>query len=224
MKTKNNCFFNNVIALILILSLSFVFYACDNNMSNTDPAASEEISRSYVRSQEDVPGTSTSEDSSASAGDTEHIKFTAAQVNSFDERYINLYGRTYLQDDMLILDHAATAIEFGINGQTLKAVMYSSTALYICIYVDGKLQKRMALSYGTGTYTLLKGLTAGYHVIRIVKSSEAIDGMIGVVRLDADEFASIQAKSDLKVEFIGDSITVGYAITGNKYSDRTIDN
>ena len=153
-------------------------------------------------------------------------ELSAEEVNSFSEEFVNLYGRTYIKDGMLILDHAATAIEFGIYGKSVQATLYSPRETYVCVFVDDDAEscRRIDLKTTANRYSLFNGLDDGYHKIRIVKSSEAIDGETGVMQLFADKFAAVPKKSDLKIEFIGDSITAGYGITGSKSSAKTLEN
>ena len=159
-----------------------------------------------------------------------HEELSKAAVNSFSAEYVNIYGRTYFtrnttyNKDMLMLDHCATAIEFGIVGQSLSAKISSVSNMFICIYVDDVLQSRYELNSGKTNYDLLDGLTDDYHRIRIVKSNESANGSIGIIELDAAQFATVPKKPELKIEFIGDSITTGCGITGDYGSEQTLQN
>lgn len=193
----------------------------------------------FTKSSTDDPTTPTGTEQTNETGDTgdtgdtdppvpafEPSSLTAEQVNGFDERYVNLYGRTYKQGNTLVLDHAATAIEFGIFGQSFNAEIEGTSTLYICIYVDDVFKSRVEIRGGTNTYpSIIRGLQKGYHKIRIVKSSESTDGQVGIVSLDAIEFATVPEKSKLKIEYIGDSITAGYGIRGTDPNQpRTVEN
>lgn len=152
-------------------------------------------------------------------------ELTEEEVNSFDKEFVNLYGRTYVKDGALIFDHAATAIEFGIYGTSAKAVISSPRGMYVCVFADGIFARRIGLKSGKNMYSLFgKKLEDGYHKIRIVKSSEAIDGEISLIGLQADRFATVPEKPQFKIEFIGDSITAGYGITGTSSSTKTLEN
>ena len=147
------------------------------------------------------------------------------QVNTFDEKFVNLYGRTYQKDDMLHLDHAASGIEVAINGSTLRAVIEASGSVYLNVYVDGaESRERIALTNGRNTYTLVSGLEKGFHTIRLVKSSEIYDGQVNIISLRSEGFYSAPEKSNLRIEFVGDSITAGYGALGATGSARTVEN
>lgn len=151
-------------------------------------------------------------------------KVTAEQVNSFDEKYVNLFGRVYTQDGKLCFDHPATAIETMIEGTSLSAEIFVKAELYVWVMVDGERHERIKLTPDQTTYTLVSGLSSGRHKIRIVNSSESQLGQIQIGALFAEEFYAAPEKSDFNIEFIGDSITAGFGSIGVKGEARTAKN
>ena len=150
---------------------------------------------------------------------------TTEEVNTFDEKFVNLYGRTYKREDALHLDHAASGIEVAINGTTLRAEMEVSANVYLCVYVDGlENRERISLTPSQTTYTLASGLERGFHTIRLVKSSEIYDGQINIVSLRSEGFYTAPEKSNFRIEFVGDSITAGYGSLGATGAARTVEN
>lgn len=148
---------------------------------------------------------------------------TAENVNSFDEEYINVYGRSYFTNDQLNFDHAANAVELGIVGTSLSVNLSSSAKTYMQVFVDGATTgTRLEISSGTKKYTVAEDLTDGYHKIRIVKATEDQNWRIN--SFEATAFATVAEKSDLKIEFIGDSITAGYAVLGSTGDAWSVDN
>ena len=152
-------------------------------------------------------------------------KAKATEVNTFDERYVNRYGRTYAEDRKLCLDHVASGIEVAIDGTTLTAKIEASANVYLCVYVDGEEKyERISLTSGTKTYTLVDGLEQGFHTVRVVKSSEIYDGQIRIGSLLSEGFYTAPEKSNFRIEFIGDSITAGYGALGGTGAPRTVEN
>ena len=149
---------------------------------------------------------------------------TAEQVNSFDEKYVNLFGRVYTQDKKLCFDHPATAIETMIEGTSLSAEIFANAELYVWVMVDGERHERIKITPDKTTYALVSGLPFGRHTIRIVNSSEGHLGQIRIGALSADKFYAVPEKSDFSIEFIGDSITAGYGSIGVKGEARTAKN
>ena len=140
---------------------------------------------------------------------------TTENVHSFTEEYINVYGRSYLTDGKLKLDHAANAVELGFVGTELKVQMTSSAESYMQVFTDGGQGMRIRVDAGTKEYRVVQGLKDGYHKVRIVKATEEQNATWSVNAFTATAFATVTEKSDLKIEFIGDSITAGYAVLGS---------
>ena len=142
---------------------------------------------------------------------------TAENVNSFDERYVNRYGRQYFTDGKLNVDHVSSGIEVAFLGDSLTVDVdvtndrEGSTVfdVYVHVYIDGDTKGEFKV-LTQGEYTLAEGLGEGIHTVRMLKASEIDRGKFTVNSFDAEEFLRIPEKSDLKMEFIGDSITAGY--------------
>jgi lysophospholipase L1-like esterase len=92
------------------------------------------------------------------------------------------------------------------------------------VFVDGERVSRQKLSVGTHEYTVATDLDNAPHIIRIAKATEASSGYWRVDSLDADRFFVVPEKSDLKIAFIGDSITAGYGALGTTDEGYTVDN
>lgn len=150
---------------------------------------------------------------------------TEDNVNSFDEEYINIYGRSYISNNELNLDHAANAVEIGIIGTSLWVTLNATATSYMQVFTDNDtVGTRIRINSGTKNYTVAQNLTDGYHKIRIVKATEEQNAIWNVVSFTADAFATIPEKSDLKIEFIGDSLTAGYAVLGSAGAAWSVEN
>ncbi len=153
-------------------------------------------------------------------------KTTKELVNTFDETQVNLYGRTYMQDDKLYLDHICTGVGVAFSGEELSVTVESVGSNYLCVFVDGEqdYSSRIKLTQGSKTYKVAEGLESGFHTVRLVKSNEIDDGQIKIVEFSAREFYTAPEKSSLYIEFIGDSITTGYGVLGTSAMGRTVEN
>lgn len=152
-------------------------------------------------------------------------KVTERQVNTFEEKYVNIYGRVYEKDEKLCLDHVGAGVGVAIDGTSLTAEIEVDSIVYLCVYVDGAEEyTRIKLMPSQKEYTLAEDLEAGFHTVRIVKSSEIFDGQIRLVWLTSQGFYAVPEKSALRIEFIGDSITAGYGALGSPGDARTVEN
>ena len=165
--------------------------------------------------------------------DTEHVvtvfvcePTTKELVNSFDEKYVNLYGRTYISNNNLCLDHVGTGVGVAFEGTELSVTFECTGSNYVCIFIDGAqgYLTRIKLEQGVSTHVVTKNLKAGFHTVRVVKSNEIDDGSIKIKEFSAEAFYTAPVKSSLYIEFIGDSITTGYGALGEQWSQRTVEN
>ena len=161
---------------------------------------------------------------SATAEITVVAKIGAESVKTFDEAYVNTYGRTYVSAGKLILDYVATGLEIAMEGETLTVQIESSHSTYLNVFVDGEETERIALTPMQTEYTLAEGLSEGIHIVRLVKSSEVYDGQIRIVDFFAEQFYSAPEKPELYIEFVGDSITAGYGTRGESWESRSVIN
>ena len=152
---------------------------------------------------------------------------TAENVNSFDELYVNRYGRQYFTDGKLNVDHVSSGIEVAFLGDHLTVdvdVENDSDQwgkkfdVYVHVYIDGDTTGEFK-KLTPGTFTLAENLDEGIHTVRMLKASEGDRGKFTVKSFDAEEFLRIPEKSNLKMEFIGDSITAGYGNLAASSSD-----
>lgn len=92
---------------------------------------------------------------------------------------------------------------------------------YVGVTVDDgdELVKRFCILPGENWYTLYESETQQHHTITVWKLSENFRGKCGLMELKTDGRMLEQSEKepDLKIEFVGDSITCGY---GNEASDR----
>ncbi|MBE5747602.1 MAG: hypothetical protein E7352_05480 [Clostridiales bacterium] len=166
------------------------------------------------------------EDVSKKVAVTVVAEATAAQVNTFSEEYINVFGRSYITGGQLNLDHAANGVEVGFVGSSLTLNMYSQADGYMRIFIDGSESgRRTPVSMGTKDYAVASNLEDGLHIARIVKCTEEQQGAHWDIQsFSADGFFTVPEKSDLKIEFIGDSITAGHGSIGYAGQVHSIDN
>ncbi len=140
---------------------------------------------------------------------------------STDVRY---FGRTYEQNGTYYCNWTESGFEFAFNGTGAEATFESnavdsSHTAYIRIYIDGKESgKTVAIADAMQTVSLCKGLKKGNHTVRVVKRTNARSSALGVVDITLARGSTIlpaPTAKERRIEFIGDSITVGYGTLGN---------
>ena len=134
---------------------------------------------------------------------------SAEEINTFDTDALRLFGRTYMQQKML-------------EAELVPMTEY----LYYRAFVDGDTEGTIRKLTGNRPYVLAKNLEEGVHTVRLVKSISSQNGVIRVSKLTTDgKFLRPAKKDRLRVEFVGDSITVGAGIFGDTTGKGcTVDN
>lgn len=145
-----------------------------------------------------------------------------------DTQYFNQYGRTYSNTDGLHLDMSGTTMELDFYGTELKinSAVTKGDAVAIRVFIDGD-ETGEFIKLTNGNYqdiVVAKDLTNTAHKVKIVKASPQDIGVVAIKKVFASSFAKVSAKSDLFIEFIGDSITVGYSILDNGQGSQNVNN
>ena len=147
---------------------------------------------------------------------------------------VRFFGRTYVDGAAHFFNWSSSGFTFSFKGSGAKATIVSnapggSNTAYIKVYIDGVEQPDIALTKTTQEIVLASGLDASKeHTIKVVKRTNARSSSAGVTSLsliDGEKLAPTAASSRL-IEFIGDSITVGYATvagTSTTWSTATED-
>ena len=85
------------------------------------------------------------------------------------------------------------------------------------VFIDGKPEKIVVTKNGIEEYTLAEGLGAGTHRLTIARRGEGYQGVAvfrGLLLAKEGKLLPPPERPKKKIEFIGDSITVGYGVEG----------
>ncbi len=146
-------------------------------------------------------------------------------VNNFQEGTVRTFGRTYKLSNKLCLENAATGLEITFYGTSLTVhTVPSTTYLYMRYFVDDDQEGTLTAVKGKD-YEMAKDLAEGVHTVRIVKATSSQNGVIRVTSVETDGSFLCPKESDaLRIEFVGDSITVGAGVFGKADDKCTVDN
>lgn len=139
-----------------------------------------------------------------------------------EEDFVKIIGRTYLdKDDVRWLTHSASGVEFITNGSSVKFTFvgdnsavkasFGSMARF-AIYVDGERVEDIMMDDAEKTVKL--DLNEGEKTVSVIKLSECSSSIVGIKSIEvyADSNIKPTAEKELKIEFVGDSITCGYGV------------
>lgn len=145
------------------------------------------------------------------------------------ETDLRWFGRTYVKNGTHYFNWTESGFEFTFNGTGAEATFetYASAekhTAYILIYVDGKENgKSVMLGDSMQTVTLCSGLKKGEHTVRVVKRTNARSSYVGLIDITLLKNGTVEtppAAKTRRIEFVGDSLTVGYgALAGGSDSE-----
>ena len=152
------------------------------------------------------------------------------------ENEVRWLGRTYSLDGKHFFNWSASGFEFTFKGSGARAEIVSNAPgggnnAYIKIFINGVEQPDVVLTKAKQTVTLAEGLDPnGTYTVRVVKRSNARSSTAALVsiKLNDGEKLAPPAEKERLIEFVGDSITVGYsasaeASTSSSWSTATED-
>lgn len=150
---------------------------------------------------------------------------------------LKTYGRAYAAGKAIVCDWTASGIEFSAYCRgDVSVTLYSSEETYLTVYVDGvrvdetdfdhkthtRTGKTFLAEAGTGTVCIAQDLEEGLHTFRVLKQADVRiceQTSIQSITLNG-ELADRPKDADLYIEFLGDSITCGYACLGINWIDE----
>lgn len=141
---------------------------------------------------------------------------TSSSLNEYsgNDIAITRHGRTLVKDNAIELISSASYAEFQFKGDICN-VMLSNKAIegdynYAAIELDGNYRQRIKVESNVPqSFTFRPGKEADWHTLRIYKATEAANGLIVLHGVQASEIQAVTEKHDIKIEFIGNSITCG---------------
>lgn len=113
-------------------------------------------------------------------------------------------------------------IAFKISGGTLSVDMEGSS--YWQVIIDGKATQKILIS-DRKSYNIVENLPAGNYLVELVHCSESLPGESKIYGLKLSKDFSFEPlkPSSRKIEFIGDSYTVGYGVEAPNPETGTVE-
>ncbi|MGN0688446.1 MAG: GDSL-type esterase/lipase family protein [Oscillospiraceae bacterium] len=134
---------------------------------------------------------------------------------------VKLLGRTSEYDDILWLALSASGIEFTFTGTKASVTLIGDSMVAsgpekqarFAVYIDGERTIDAQLDEAEKVYEIYSSDEAKETTVRLIKLSEAAESTFGIkdITVEGGEIAPT-AQKELKIEFIGDSITCGYGV------------
>lgn len=195
--------FANKILTAATVTLAFV--AALTSCGNTD---------SVQTAADTAPGTTAAETTAA---------HTLEENTYFpDSTNVKLLGRTHAENNALWLAQSASGIEFTFHGTSAAVDIVSDSSAFgasdsqarFAVYVNGERKLDEMIKDYEKSYDIFSSDEAEDVTVRIVKLSESANSSFGIkdLTVTSDNGISPTPEKDLKIEFIGDSITCAYGV------------
>jgi hypothetical protein len=158
-----------------------------------------------------------------------------SQMNN--HQYIRWLGRNYYNEveEVKYFYFTASGFEVAFYGTELKAVLKASNynvygkQPHLVVLIDGEDDSTkgslIVLDQAEGEYTLVEGLEEGYHTVKLLKRSEAIDSNTALKSLSTDgTFTNPPQPKSFSIQFIAASSSTGYGNLGTLQDSKTTAN
>ena len=195
-----------VLALSFLLLFSLIACNSEEAPSNDTPDAIPEDNA--------VEETTTEEATTAEepVTDPPQIETKTYKIGTIVDRF-KVFGRASVSTLGLACDHTAAGVEFRayVEGK-ITILLNTSGEAYFTLYVDGvRSDKRLKSASGAVTFELGDFETGGVHTFRLLKQTDIQLATANLYTISfTGYFLDPPKDNDRYIEFIGDSLTVGY--------------
>ena len=164
----------------------------------------------------------------ASAPAETTVTTTAAPTGPVDGTYfpdssnVKLIGRTHTEGDTLWLAQSASGIEFTFKGTSASVDIVGDGSAFgqtdsmarFAVYVNGERTEDKMVDNYMMTVDIFSSDEPQDVTVKILKLSESANSSFGIKNLNVTCEGGISPtpEKDLKIEFVGDSITCGYGV------------
>lgn len=153
--------------------------------------------------------------------------------NFMDQGLFEFEGRILKDENIAYLGYTNSKVSFFCKGKKLRCLIRSNITEEVnmaglSVYIDDDVLDRetLVLDKAEAWYDICQLPDDEVHMVTILKLTEAAMSYAALVELEVvggelvkEQFPS---KPDLKLEFIGDSITCGYGVLGEPESEYTL--
>ena len=166
-------------------------------------------------------GTGSSGEENSQSVQTEEKTGQMERTYEAEEQYVKMLGRTHSENGILWLAHSASGVEFTMKGTKCSVKIIGDSMISaednqarFVAYVDGERVVDEMITQSEVTYDVFSYEEEKEVTVRLMKISEAANSILGIdeIAVTSEEDIAPTAEKELKIEFIGDSITCGYGV------------
>ena len=155
------------------------------------------------------------------------------KYNFMSEELFDFEGRILKDGNVAYLGFTNSRVSFFCKGKKLRCLIRSNITedvnmAGVSVYIDHKLIDRetLVIDKSEAWYDICELPDDEIHMVTILKLTEAAMSYVALVELEICDGELVKGgfpkKPELKLEFIGDSITCGYGVLGEPESEYTL--
>lgn len=153
--------------------------------------------------------------------------------DNVDKNIFQYEGRILKKDGICYLGYTNSYVRFYANGSRIRASLTSNITEEVnmaglSVFLDDNTEpvNRLVIDKEKAWYELCVLPDDGIHLVTVVKITEAAMSHVGIEAIEVED-GMVQEREfpkrpELKLEFVGDSITCGYGVLGEPESEYTI--
>lgn len=208
-------------ALSFITALAMLFTGC----AKTDAPSAADSTGSSASANESTSaesGNNGGESADSATESTLEDDMTLSEKTfAANEENVKLIGRTAEYEGIRWLGLSASGVEFTFNGTSASFTlvgdsMYSNAEKQarFAVYINGERTIDELVDAAEKTVEVFSADEATETTVKLLKLSEAQESTMGIKSINVTSVGGLTptAEKDLKIEFIGDSITCGYGV------------
>jgi lysophospholipase L1-like esterase len=164
----------------------------------------------------------------ANQGKKDEIKIINRDTTSFvaNQENVRFLGRTYFDNDVLWAIYSSSGAEFNVKAKRLDVCFKGDSQANllspegqtglarVVVFVNGERKLDELIYQPEQNFVVFDGTEEVEGVVQIIKVSEVANSVAGIKAISLDEGGKLwpTEQKELKIEFIGDSITCGYGV------------
>lgn len=135
---------------------------------------------------------------------------------------VKLLGRTIIEKGQILMCYSSTGAEFNVNAKYLEVTFggdsgvssNTDNAARVVVFVNGERLVDEMLTQRSSTFTVFNKSEPVEALVQVIKVSECANSLASIqaITTDSEGLITPAPARDLKIEFIGDSITCGYGV------------
>lgn len=155
----------------------------------------------------------------------------AESSHKVTEENVKYTGRDYYDGETAWLIQSGSAVEFTVNAKSAEVTIKGDYSVKneekyrprYAVIVDGEIILDECISESEKVVKLFEGDSARTAEVKVIHLSEANNGAVGVSEIKTVSDSAVPVvpapEKDLRIEFIGDSITCAYGVEGKSSSE-----